>query len=291
MSEQLRLIVPPAAEPVVLADFKVFLDIPSSDTSRDTLFSNLLIAAREDCEKFTRTKYVTQHWLLRMDSFPSVSPRYDGNGYPQYPLPFPPFQSVDWYKYVDTSGAVQTLTRDASYGVNLAAPFYGYQLTPGGGIQPAWLTPPWARPWPPQRFVPANTSIQFRCGYGGPLTVSTTAGSAALTAPGFQFNPDDAPAITGDIGTKISIPGAGAGAGVLNTTIAAVDGSGSATLATAATVAVSNVSAWLGDIVPETICIAIMMLAQFLFEQGAVVDQALPRVIERLLLPHRNLVS
>lgn len=290
MNEQLRLITAPAAEPVTLGAFKLLLDIPPTDNSRDSLLSTFLVAAREDCEKFTRTRYITQHWLLRMDSLPSISGRYDRNGFGQFALPFPPFQSIDWFKYVDTAGVVQTLIRDASYGVDLSAPFYTYQLTPGGGIQPAWLTPPWARPWPPERLVPANTSVQFRCGYGGPVTVSTTASSAALTSS-FIFNADDAPAITGDTGTKISIPGAGASGAALVTNIASVDGSGHATLAAAAGTSVSNAQAWLGHQVPQSIQVAIQFLAQFFFEQGAVVDQALPRVVERLLLPYRNLVS
>jgi hypothetical protein len=294
--EPLRLITPPAVEPVALGDFKNILRIPLSDTSWDSTLTIFLTAAREQVENYCRIALVTQTWQARLDSFPSVPLRYDRNGYPQILLPRPPFQSVDSISYVDTSGATQTLTRDPSYGVNLAAPFYGYQLEPGGGIMPAAITPPWARPWPPQRMVPANVTIQFRCGYGGPLTVSTTANSAVISSPGFKFNPDDAPQITGDTGALISIPGAGPlvsdTATPLVTAVASVDNNGVATLAAAATGAVTNASAWLGLPIPFSLQMAIFMQAQFYFEQGAVSDQVEPRVINSLRNGgYRNLVS
>ena len=294
--EPLRLITPPTAEPVALADFKNILRIPAMDTSWDSTLNIFLKAAREACENYCRIALVTQTWLARLDSFPSVPLRYDRNGYPQILLPKPPFQSIDSISYVDTSGAVQALTRDPSYGVNLAAPFYGYQLEPGGGIMPAAITPPWARPWPPQRMVPANVTIQFRSGYGGPLTVSMSANSAVLSSPGFTFNPDDAPQITGDTGTLISIPGAGTVVGgeatALVTNVASVDNEGNATLATAATATVSSANAWLGAPIPFSLQMAIFMQAQFYFEQGAVSDQMEPRVINSLRNGgYRNLVS
>lgn len=289
--ESLRLITPPIAEPALLASLKAMLQIPPSDTTRDTTLIGFLIAAREDCENWTRTKLITQTWLLRCDSFPSVSLRYDRNGYPQYQLPFPPFQSIQSFQYVDTGGNVDTLTRDTTYGTNPAEPFYGYQLEPGGDIIPARLTPPWARPWPPQRMVPANTLITFRCGYGGPFTASMAEGSPVVSSPNFVFNPDDAPALAGDTGLAISIPGAGEGGGPLVTNVASVDGEGNATLVDSAVAAVTNVSAWQGNPVPQNLLLSIMLHAQFFFEQGAVVDQAVPRVITDIRQHYRNLVS
>ena len=291
MSEPLRLITPPAAEPVSLAQFKNLLRISPTDTSRDISLNLFLQAAREAFEGYCRIAIVTQTWLWRMDSFPTIGFSYDQNGFPQIALPKPPFQSLDWFQYVDTSGTVQTLTRDTAYGQNPASPFYGYQMTPGGGISPARLTPPWARPWAPQLLVPANTIIQFRAGYGGPLSVSMTAGSALLSAPGFTFNADDAPSLTGDVGTQISIPGAGVGGAALQTNVASVDSNGNATLATAASTSVAAVAAWMGDLIPSKLQLGILFLAQHYNEQGAVVDSNEPGVIERLRRGSRNLVS
>ena len=289
--EPLRLITPPAAEPVSLGDLKGLCRLSLTDSSRDATLQLFLTAARKDCEKECRIALMTQTWLWRMDSFPTVPMRYNRNGYPQLLLPKPPFQSVQWFQYVDTSGTVQTLTRDTSYGTNPAAPFYGYQLDPGGGTMPAGLTPPWARPWAPQLLVPANTLVQFRAGYGGPLTVSMAANSPALTVSGFAFNPDDAPGLVGDTGTAISIPGAGADGAALNTTVLSVDDSGNATLAANAQTAVTNATAWLGDQVPEDLKLSILFQAQHYHEQGAVVDMDRPRVITNLRRHYRNEVS
>jgi hypothetical protein len=292
VSEALRLITPPAAEPVSLSEFKDFLELDDSDDhTRDNKLTGLLLAAREACEKYCRIRLITQIWMLRMDSFPGISIRYDRNGFSQYALPFPPFQSIVDFSYIDTAGVVQPLTRDPSYGTDPSQPFYGYQLTPGGGIQPAWLTPPWARPWPPQRMVPANTTVQWRLGFGGPLTVSIDEGSKVLTVPGVTFNPDDAPQIEGDQGTRICINKAGASGGVLETRVASVDGYGVATLADAAAASVAGGSAWLGEPIPEMLKLSIMFHAQFFYEQGAVVDQAVPRVVDALRGPFRNLTS
>lgn len=291
MSESLRLITPPAAEPVSVGDLKQLMRISLTDTSRDKTLLGFLVAAREDCENVTRSKLVTQTWLLKMDSFPGVSIRYDRNGFPEIRLPFAPFQSVDWFKYVDTAGAVQTLLRDTSYGTNPAEPFYGYQLEPGGGSIPARLLPPWARPWAPQILVPANTMVQFRCGYGGPITASMTQGSALLSAANFTFNPDDAPALTGETGTKICIPGAGTSGAALNTFVASVDGSGNATLADPAMEAVVKAAAWLGDPIPEPLKMSILFHAQFLALQNSADDQAIPRIVKSLRDPYANFIS
>ncbi len=296
MSGSLVLIMPPAQEPIQLAEFKAFLELPASDTSRDAKLMGFLVAAREDCERTLRIKLLTQTWLLRLDSFPGINVMYERNGYPLISLPYPPFQSVDFVRYVDVAGAVQELYRDTTYGNELTPSFYAYQIEPGGGVKPARVMPTWARPYPPNRLVPASVLVQFRCGFGGPLTVSMDANSKALTIAGsFPFNPDDAPLMVGDTGTKIRVPGAGpqvANAPTdLVTTIAAVDADGNATLADSATTAVADVRAWLGSPIPEALRTSIMFHSQFFFEQGAVVDQALPRVVASLRSSYRNMVS
>jgi hypothetical protein len=287
----IQTIIPPAAEPVTLGEFKQLIRWPSSDTSRDIIFNRYLKAARANCESETRTRLVTQTVLERRDSFPGVSVRYNRNGYPAWALPCPPFQSVQFVQYVDTGANVDPLLRDATYGAVMPS-FYAYQLERGGGITPAYLFPAWARPWPPQLMVPANTLAQFRCGYGGPLTVSMTQGSAqlAVSNPAFTFNADDAPQLVGETGTKISIPGAGVSGGVLRTTIASV-ASGVATLASPAVAAVANVQAWLGDEVPSDLCLSILFEAQYFNEQGAVMSTGRPEVIGNLRSYHTNYVS
>lgn len=297
--EDIVLITPPTAEPITLAEAKLqlgFGPMQDSDRAASQILNDKLrafiVAARQDCENYTRRAFVTQHWLLRRDSFPGHNLRYEWNGYPQIELPKPPFQSIDSFQYVDVSGTVQTLTIDTTYGTDPANPEYGYQLDRGSETQAARLLPPFARPWPPTRMVPSNVMVKFRCGFGGPIICSMTATSAVLTvAGGVSFNPDDAPLMAGDTGFPISVPGAGASGGPLDTFIASVNGSGQATLATAASTTVASVIGWAGVKVPEVIRTAIKMQVEFYYEHGGCQDVPLPRVVESLLDPYRNLVA
>lgn len=288
----IALITPPAAEPVQVSDMVTQLGLPtisdptlsSQQTARLTRF---ISAARRWCENYTRRAFITQTWLLKLDGWPPCDWRYNWRGYPTIVLPYPPCQSIYWLRYVDTFGAVQTLPLDTSYGN--AAGQYGYQFKRGDDVQPGRLISAWARPWPPVRMVPANVLVQIRAGYGGPVTGSMGANSAVLSGP--VFNPDDAPLMTGDTGLQISVPGAGANGAALATTIASVDANGQATLADAAVTAVSNASVWAGWPVPEDIVDAIILLAQYYWEQGAIVDQAQPRVVADKLDSYVNRVS
>jgi hypothetical protein len=133
--------------------------------------------------------------------------------------------------------------------------------------------------------------VQFRCGFGGPATVSMTAASAVLVGP--VFNPDDAPLMTGDTGTLVSVPGAGANAlngPPLVAHVASVDVNGQATLSVAATTAVPNVQAWIGDPVPADILKAILLLGQFYYEQASVAGE-IPGYVMDSIWGYRNLVS
>jgi hypothetical protein len=140
-------------------------------------------------------------------------------------------------------------------------------------------------------MVPSNVMVQFRCGYGGPQLVTMTAASAILVGP--VFNPDDAPLMTGDTGTLVSVPGAGAdglNSPPLVANVASVDVNGQATLSVAATTAVANVQAWIGNPIPGDIIKAILLLAQFYYEQASVGGE-IPRYITDSIWPYRNLVS
>jgi hypothetical protein len=302
VSQSIALIAGPVAEPVTLNDVKLqlgFGPMQDSDRAAASILNDKLrafiIAARQDCENWTNRVFYTQRWILRRDSFPGHNLRYEWNGYPQIDLPKPPFQSIDFFKYIDVNGTPQTLTQDTTYGTNPANPQYGYQLERGSETQFGRLLPPFARPWPPTRMVPANVIVQFRCGYGGPIGVTLGASSALLTVVSgipSTFNFDDAPLLPGETGTPISIPGAGPSGGPLNTFIASVNPSnGHATLAAASTGAVTNVQAWLGQPLPAVIPTAIKMLVEFYYEHGGCEDVPMPRVIENLLEPYRNFVS
>jgi hypothetical protein len=283
------LIAPPLSEPVTLAEVKLQLGFgPIEDQTRESesILSNKLrpfiLAARRECESYCRRAFITQRWLQRMDGWPGKNARYNWNGYPAAALEKPPFQSIDFMKYVDVAGQVQDLPLDTTYGNG--SPQYGYQLWRGSETAKALIYSSWSRPWPPVRMVPSNVMVQFRCGYGQPITCSMTNGSAALAvAGGITFNADDAPLLTGDTGLRIKVSGAGADGGDLNTFIAAVDPvTGAATLKDQAQADVTSVAGWAGDPVPEEIRNAIKLLVEDYYNGGSQGGE-LPDVVKRNL--------
>lgn len=272
------LIQGPVVEPVTLAEAKQqcgYSPRQDADHIQSDLLAvrlrRLIRVARSECENITRRVFVTQTWKLLLDGWPSISERYNDRWYPMMALPKPPFQSVTSFNYVDTTGTLQDMA------------VYGYQVDPGSETQPARLAPPYAQPWPPLRFVPNNVQVSFKCGYGGPVSVSTTASFAVLGGTA-RWN-------AGDVGQAISIPGVGAASAALTTTIASVDSGGIATLADTATASVANVTAYAGQPVPDVLSQAILFLVQFYDENGAVTDLPVPRVVKNLLAPYCNYVS
>lgn len=93
----LRLITPPATEPVSSAEAKLHLKVDGS--TDDTLIAALITAARILCESFQGRGYITQTWELTLDSFPA-SP---------FELPMAPLASVVSIKYKDADGTEYTV--------------------------------------------------------------------------------------------------------------------------------------------------------------------------------------
>ena len=174
---------------------------------------------------------------------------------------------------------MQALTVDTSYGTSPNEE-YGYQLVKGSDTMPATVMPPFARPWPPTRMVPSNVQMQFKCGYGGPVTVSMTIGSAILSGPVF---------LPGDVGQAISIPAAGASGAPLLTTILSVDVNGQAALNASAVANVANVIAWAGQQVPSPITQAMKLLVEYYY--GSCREPKLQAAAYDLMKYYRNLIA
>lgn len=286
----------PTTEPVSVAEMMLQLGMGTPadsalNTQLTSQLSPLLLAARQWCENYTRAAFLTQTWLLQRDGWPCIDGRYHigGSFEAAFRIPKPPFQSVGFMQYVDVNGDVQTLLPQTDYGSNPNDPIYGYQLDPGADTRPARLMPPWAKPWPPIRRVANAVMVQFKCGYGGYVTASMDENDAVLDGPVFY---------PGDVGQAVCVPGAIAAVGstpakALITTIASVDDDGVATLAAAATAAVTGATnnVYVGQPVPEGIRQAIKFLTQFWYQNGADVDLPAPRVIESLLSMYMNRVS
>jgi uncharacterized phiE125 gp8 family phage protein len=122
---RLSVVVPPAAEPVSLAEIWTDLRLDPSGSPPSTFFdaelNALITAAREYVEKVTRRALVTQTCAMTMPAFPGDSVRYGGREYfdrlgDMFPragkieIARPPLQSVTSIEYFDRDGAPQTVS-------------------------------------------------------------------------------------------------------------------------------------------------------------------------------------
>jgi hypothetical protein len=281
MSFTVRTIAAPSQEPVSLADLRDFLRIDIGDTSNDSLLTGLLSSARTWAEQYTRRRFMRQTIEYLQDFFPGLA-QY--GGYPAglitgsagdqffyqklaFHLPYSPVQSVTSVTFTSQSGAVTTLD-PATYICDLIS-------------NPARITPLFGQTWPPLTFVPNAVAVTYQAGYAQALTVSMTAASAILT--GYA-------ATIADVGSPITVPGAGPNGSSLNALVASV-ASSVATLNTVASNAVNSVAAVLG--LPSGIRTAIMALAAVYFENatyvGAEVNPIAPPFVVALLYPFRDM--
>jgi uncharacterized phiE125 gp8 family phage protein len=171
--DDLILITAPAVEPVTLAAVKLQVGLSpyeDMDTVKAdqvaTQLREMLVTARTECETRTRRAFITQTWQLNLDGFPYRSREYNCRlHHNEILLPKPAFQSIVSFQYIDTTGTLQTLPQDTTFGNgNLGQ--YSFQLDPGSVSQPARVAPSWLEPWPPTRQVYSGVQIQFTCGYG-----------------------------------------------------------------------------------------------------------------------------
>lgn len=156
----------PASEPITLDDAKRQLKIVLSDTSYDDELTPLITDARQWIERRYGLSIITQKREQRQDEFYSrlyprrLSPMsYVGYRYP-IRLLYPPVQTVESVKYIDTDGNEQTLAANTDYRVaGLMAPIEGAQ-----DIIVARLYP--VNSWPTFRYIPEAITIEYTCGYG-----------------------------------------------------------------------------------------------------------------------------
>lgn len=138
-----RVITPPAVEPVTLAEVKLFLR--ESATDQDAIITALIISARQYAENYCRRALVYQELELCLPAYPSDS---------IITLPRPPLQSVRWVKYINAVGVLTTVD-PSEYQVNTAD-------------EPGQIRPTWQNFWKVTRYTDWNAvQVRYYAGYAG----------------------------------------------------------------------------------------------------------------------------
>jgi len=158
----LKLITPPAIEPVSIDEFKLFANIDFTDY--DTLIPELLETARDYCEGYTGRAFIKQTWELGLDAFPHLN-CYSGyanwnhnNWFQSYPhfstekFPINPVIRICSIKYMDTNNVERTLS-DSVYSLDNRSLM-------------ARLTPKYNQCYPDTVPIPNSVIIRFEAGYG-----------------------------------------------------------------------------------------------------------------------------
>ena len=135
----LKLIEPPAEEPVSLQEARTHLRL---DSGEDDYIAGLITAARRYCETFQNRVYVSQTWDLFLDAFPPGCIK----------IPLPPLQSVAFIKYKDSSGELQTLESSE------------YVVDPYS--EPGLIFRAYGKSWPATYPEANSVQIKFVAGYG-----------------------------------------------------------------------------------------------------------------------------
>lgn len=135
----------PPCYPVSRAEAIAWLRADAGDTAQAPVIDMLIAAMTDYAENLTARAFIQRSLELgRPDFFPP--------GAPSIALPQPPLLSVDYVKYIDTGGILQSLAA-SEYDIDLAAE--------PGLIQPAYLCY-----WPAIRTWAVNpVRIGFTCGY------------------------------------------------------------------------------------------------------------------------------
>lgn len=174
----LKLITPPACEPISVQDFKSHARISRDD--EDATIKAYIAASRLYAETRQRRQLISATWQLSLDSFypcesdlplsngmplaqlvPLIEARFGYGGALAIQIPRPPLQSITSIQYVDTDGATQTLD-PTLYIVDTVS-------------EPGRIAPAFNQIWPITRAQINAVTITFVAGYGA------TAGSVPAT--------------------------------------------------------------------------------------------------------------
>lgn len=171
-----RVVSPPAEEPVSLEEAKTHLRVDGTDD--DTYVGALITAAREYAEGYQQRALVTQELELTLDHWPLAG---------EVELPRPPIQSVTSITYKRADGTTATLDPST------------YLVDPPSGR----LVLAYGASWPTADLTPLGAvTVSYVAGYGGGAAVPAKVKQALLLIIGHWYaNREDV--ITGTIAYRL----------------------------------------------------------------------------------------
>lgn len=134
----LRLIIPPAVEPVSLADAKLHCRVDHN--ADDELISDHIATARRQAEHQLGRALITQTWERVLDQFPAA----------EIELGMPPVRQVLAVRYLDAAGVMQTVP---------AASYLLDDVRTSG-----WVLPVSGTSWPAVETSAGAVRVTFTCG-------------------------------------------------------------------------------------------------------------------------------
>ena len=163
-----RRVRSPAAEPLHRDECKSQASLAADVTDFDADFDRWIAAARDLFEQQAEIALFCQTWEVVLNQFPV--------GGEPLELRFPPVRSIESIRYVDMSGATQTMA-DGTFLKDL-------------GTFPASVFPLWGYPWPIPRIQPRAVVVTFRTGYALPV-LSINATGETITVDQNDLNVGD----------------------------------------------------------------------------------------------------
>lgn len=150
--------VPPATEPVTLAEAKNHLRVDSDITQDDMLITMLIGAARRYAEMYCNRSFITQQWRLVLDSFPGPS---------MYGVPFGVPFSLPGHAILLERGnvlSVDSVIYTAMDGTEATMSVSDWVADLSGGL--ARLTPRFGKIWPIPLPQIGAVKVTYTAGYG-----------------------------------------------------------------------------------------------------------------------------
>ncbi|MCI0571347.1 MAG: head-tail connector protein [Myxococcaceae bacterium] len=174
---RLRLVTPPATEPVSLAEAKAHLRLESAED--DAYVTTLILAARQHVEDVCWRRLVTQEWEAVLEAFPC-----DG----ELEMPGGNLQAIVSVTYVDEAGAQQTLA-PATYAADTVS-------------VPGRLLLAYGQAWPSTRCQWDAVRVRYTVGWAAAEVPAPIRQALLLLVA--QLYEHRVPEVTGTIVSKVS---------------------------------------------------------------------------------------